>query len=52
MATSFIIFSTIAILAGTVSEYLKKNTNVGLFLKWLQILVFVGIAILILTAKK
>ena len=48
MATSFIIFSGIAILAGFISEYLKQNNNVGVVLKWMQIIVFIGIAILIL----
>ncbi|WP_442266246.1 LysE family translocator [Tenacibaculum sp. ZS6-P6] len=45
---SFIIFSTIAILAGAISDLIKKNDKVGVFLKWLQIVVFVGIAIFIL----
>ena len=48
MLTSFIVFSLIAILAGTISNYLKQNKNVGVTLKWLQIVVFVGIAILIM----
>ncbi len=48
MTTSFIIFSTIAILAGFISDYLKQNSKVGVVLKWLQIVVFVSIAILIL----
>lgn len=48
MATSFVIFSGIAILAGFISDYLKQNANVGVILKWLQIVVFIGIAILIL----
>lgn len=48
MATSFVIFSGIAILAGFISDYLKQNANVGVVLKWLQIVVFIGIAILIL----
>ena len=46
--TSFIIFSTIAILAGTISSYIKQNAQIGVFLKWAQIVVFVAIAILIL----
>lgn len=48
MLVSFIIFSLIAILAGSISELIKKNQNVGVYLKWLQIVVFVGIAIFIL----
>ena len=46
--TSFIIFSTIAILAGKISTYIKQNAQIGVFLKWAQIVVFVGIAVLIL----
>lgn len=48
MAVSLVIFSLIAILAGQIAEYLKKNKNVGSILKWVQIVVFVGIAIFIL----
>lgn len=48
MLVSFIIFSAIAILAGSISEYIKQHKNIGLYLKWLQIVVFVAIAILIL----
>ena len=47
MATSFIIFSGIAILAGFISNYLKTNKKIGVVLKWLQIIVFIGIAIFI-----
>jgi len=45
---SFIIFSTIAILGGKISTYLKNHKNIGLYLKWAQIVVFVLIAVLIL----
>lgn len=48
MAVSLVIFSTIAILAGTISDYIKQNKNIGVVLKWMQIVVFIGIAILIL----
>ncbi|MET2984015.1 LysE family translocator [Aureibaculum conchae] len=48
MAVSLIIFSLFAILAGKISDYLRQNKKIGRFLKWLQILVFVGIAIFIL----
>jgi len=48
MAVSFIIFSSIALLAGSISRFLSTNNRVGVFMKWLQILVFVGIAIYIL----
>lgn len=46
--TSFIVFSTIAILAGNIAVYTKNHKNAGVFFKWLQIIVFVGIAGLIL----
>ena len=45
---SFIVFGTIAVLGGKISDYLSKNKNVGLYLKWAQIIVFVAIAVLIL----
>lgn len=48
MAVSLIIFSAIAILAGTISEKIKENNKIGFFLKWMQIVVFVVIAVLIL----
>ena len=48
MVVSFLVFSGIALLAGTISKFLKNNKKVGTVLKWLQIIVFVGIAIFIL----
>lgn len=52
MATSLIIFSVIAILAGSISTQIKSNKNIGPFLKWMQIVVFVGIALFILFSEK
>lgn len=46
--TSFVIFSSIALLGGTISEQIQNNKTIGVWLKWLQILVFVGIAVFIL----
>ncbi|MEY8848458.1 LysE family translocator [Psychroserpens sp. XS_ASV72] len=51
MLVSAIIFSTIAILAGFISDYTMKHARVGQYLKWLQIVVFVGIAILIFMSE-
>ncbi|WP_179376999.1 LysE family translocator [Winogradskyella wichelsiae] len=45
---SFIVFSSVALLAGQIKTYTLKHKNSGLVLKWLQIVVFVGIAIFIL----
>lgn len=44
----FAIFCTVAFLAGSISKYLRHNKNVGQIFKWLQIIVFVGIAVFIL----
>lgn len=46
--TSFIIFSSVALLGGSISEQIQQNKSIGVWLKWLQILVFVGIAVFIL----
>lgn len=48
MLVSFIIFSTIALLAGQIKSYTLKHRNSGIVFKWLQVIVFVGIAIFIL----
>ncbi len=52
IVVSFIIFGSIALLSGMISDYIKHHNRVGLFLKWLQIIVFVGIAIFILFSEK
>lgn len=49
---SFVIFGMIAILAGYISDYIKHNSRVGVFLKWLQIIVFIGIGVFILFSEK
>ena len=48
MAVSLFIFSLIAILAGVISTKIKENNKIGLYLKWMQIVVFISIAIFIL----
>ncbi len=48
MVTSFIIFSTVALVAGNISKYLRDSATAGVFLKWLQIAVFLGIAVYVL----
>lgn len=47
MIVSFITFSSIALAAGRISNLLVEWKSVGTILKWLQIVVFVGIAIYI-----
>tara|TARA_R110002073_G_scaffold40547_5_gene115050 strand:- start:156396 stop:157049 length:654 start_codon:yes stop_codon:yes gene_type:complete len=51
MGVSLVIFSLIAVMAGSISIYLKQNSNIGNVLKWLQIIVFIGIAIFILLSE-
>jgi len=48
MLVSFLIFSSIALLAGQIKTYTLNHKNSGFVLKWLQIVVFVGIAVFIL----
>lgn len=48
MIISFITFSIIAIAAGRISSLLLRWKSMGLVLKWVQIVVFVGIAVFIL----
>ncbi|MEM7087250.1 MAG: LysE family translocator [Bacteroidota bacterium] len=48
MVLSFMAFSGIALLAGSISNYLLRHKKVGLYLKWLQIIVFLAIAVFIL----
>lgn len=50
--TSFVIFSLIALLSGYISGYLKQHKKTGIILKWLQIFVFIGIAIVIIFSEK
>lgn len=47
---SFLVFSTIALLSGAISSYITKHQRIGIFLKWLQIVVFMGIAVFVLVA--
>ena len=48
MLQSFLIFGSIALLAGSIATYIKQSTRLGLWLKWVQIIVFMGIAVYIL----
>lgn len=48
ISVSFIIFGAIATLSGAISSFILKSPKAGLFLKWLQIIVFIGIAVYLL----
>ncbi len=52
IAISFLVFGTIAILSGMISELVNKHSKVGIYLKWLQIVVFIGIAMYLLLSDK
>lgn len=52
MIVSFVIFGMIAILAGSISDIVRNRKGFGVFLKWLQIIVFIGIGIFILFSEK
>lgn len=48
MLQALIIFGVVAILAGKINDFLQKYKSSGIFLKWIQVLVFIGIGIFIL----
>lgn len=52
MFVSAIIFSLIALLSGMISDYISGNSKIGLYLKWMQIVVFIGIALYLLLSDK
>ena len=52
MLSATIVFGTIALLAGSISNYLKHHKKTGIYLKWMQIIVFVGIAIYLFVSDK
>jgi threonine/homoserine/homoserine lactone efflux protein len=45
---SSLIFGAIAFLSGYIGDFLKRSAHIGVALKWLQIIVFVSIAIYLL----
>lgn len=49
MIQALVIFSTVAILAGKISRYLSGHPKSGIIFKWVQIVVFIGIGIFILS---
>jgi len=48
IATSFTVFTSIAFLAGSIASKILKKESTGIYFKWLQILVFLGIAMFLL----
>ena len=52
MLSALIVFGAIAVLAGKISKYLTRHKNAGVYLKWVQLVVFVGIAIYLFLSDK
>jgi len=52
MVVTFLVFGLIALLSGGISRIIKKNASLAFALKWLQITVFVGIALYLLLSEK
>lgn len=52
MLSALIVFGAIALLAGRVSQYLMGHKKAGVYLKWVQIIVFVGIAVYLFLSDK
>ncbi len=48
MLQAFIIFSLVAVLADRISVFIKSHPKSGVFLKWMQVVIFILIAVLIL----
>ena len=48
IVVSFFIFSSIALIASFIKDYTLRHKNSGTIFKWLQIVVFIGIAVFIL----
>jgi threonine/homoserine/homoserine lactone efflux protein len=48
MLQAFLIFSMVSIVADKLTVFIRTNEKFAVFLKWLQIVVFIGIAVLIL----
>jgi len=44
MIVTLIVFGMIAVLAASISEKIQSNKNIGMYLKWTQIIVFITIA--------
>lgn len=52
MLVALIVFGLIAILSGSISDFIRGHAKLGLSLKWLQIVVFISIGLFILLSNK
>lgn len=51
IVVSFAVFAAFALLSGTISKYLRGRPGSGRWLKWLQVVVFVGIGAYLLISE-
>ncbi|WP_339708889.1 LysE family translocator [uncultured Kriegella sp.] len=51
IVVSFFVFGLITLLAGTISDVVRRNKDIARYLKWFQIFVFVGIGVFILLSN-
>jgi threonine/homoserine/homoserine lactone efflux protein len=51
IVVSFTVFAGIALLSGAISNFIRHRSGPGIFLKWVQILVFTGIGIYLLFSE-
>lgn len=52
MAVTLVVFGGIAILSGSISRFSRQNPRTGFLFKWMQIIVFLGIALYLLISDK
>ena len=52
MLVTLLVFGGIAILSGSISRFTKQNPKTGVFFKWMQIVVFLGIALYLFISDK
>nr|WP_321411598.1 LysE family translocator [uncultured Allomuricauda sp.] len=52
MFSALLVFGAIAVLAGRISKYLSRHKKAGFHLKWVQIVVFIGIAVYLFLSEK
>nr|WP_297914205.1 LysE family translocator [uncultured Allomuricauda sp.] len=52
IGVTLVVFGGIAVLSGTISKFVLQNSKIGTVLKWIQIIVFSGIALYLLLSDK
>nr|WP_299342912.1 LysE family translocator [Allomuricauda sp.] len=52
MAVTLLVFGGIAVLSGSISRFTQQNPRTGFLFKWMQVIVFLGIALYLLISDK